>query len=152
MLPGRYLTRPPFSSKANEAIPSTVGGAPCRRAWAPRRLHSKGVNWWLTSLIFRIFRPQIRIPAVLVCTQEIFWLILSESQVSPGSCEMHHIRRNTTSAAPPCHRWPCSRRRSMIAVTPMVAPPPGVQVRPVQLVDAWSDLFTDTAANLQNNR
>jgi hypothetical protein len=40
----------------------------------------------------------------------------------------------------------------MIAVTPMVAPPPGVQVRPVQLVDAWSDLFTDTAANLQNNR
>ena len=45
-----------------------------------------------------------------------------------------------------------SRRRSMIAVTPMVAPPPGVQVRPVQLVDAWSDLFTDTAANLQNNR
>ena len=39
---------------------------------------------------------------------------------------------------------------SMIAVTPMAAPPPGVQVRPVQLVDAWSDLFTDTAANLQN--
>ena len=32
----------------------------------------------------------------------------------------------------------------------MAAPPPGVQVRPVQLVDAWSDLFTDTAANLQN--
>jgi hypothetical protein len=41
---------------------------------------------------------------------------------------------------------------SMIAVTPVVAPPPGVQVRPVQLVDAWSDLFTDTAANLRNNR
>jgi hypothetical protein len=41
---------------------------------------------------------------------------------------------------------------SMIAVTPLAAPPPGVQVRPVQLVDAWSDLFTDTAANLQNNR
>jgi hypothetical protein len=26
---------------------------------------------------------------------------------------------------------------SMIAVTPRVVPPPGVQVRPVQLVDAW---------------
>jgi hypothetical protein len=39
---------------------------------------------------------------------------------------------------------------SMIAVTPMVAPPPGAQVRPVRLVDAWSDLLTDTTANLQN--
>ena len=39
---------------------------------------------------------------------------------------------------------------SMIAVTPLVAPPPGVQVRPVQLVDAWSDLFTNTTANLDN--
>ena len=41
---------------------------------------------------------------------------------------------------------------SMIAVTPTVLPPPAPQVRSVQLVDAWSDLFTDTAANLQNNR
>jgi hypothetical protein len=39
---------------------------------------------------------------------------------------------------------------SIIAVTPVAAPPIGVQVRPVQLVDAWSDLFTDTAANWQN--
>jgi hypothetical protein len=39
---------------------------------------------------------------------------------------------------------------SMIAVTPMVVPPPAAQVRSVQLVDAWSDLFTETAANWQN--
>jgi hypothetical protein len=39
---------------------------------------------------------------------------------------------------------------SMIAVTPLAVPPPGIQVRPVRLVDAWSDLFTDTAANWQN--
>jgi hypothetical protein len=39
---------------------------------------------------------------------------------------------------------------SMIAITPVVPPPPGVQVRPVRLVDAWSDLLTDTTANLQN--
>jgi hypothetical protein len=39
---------------------------------------------------------------------------------------------------------------SMIAVTPLVAPPPDVQVRPVQLVDAWTTLFTDTTANLDN--
>ena len=39
---------------------------------------------------------------------------------------------------------------SMIAVTPVAAPPPMSQVRPVQLVDAWSDLFTDTTANLDN--
>lgn len=39
---------------------------------------------------------------------------------------------------------------SMIAVTPVVAPPTGAVVRPVQLVDAWSDLFTETAANWQN--
>jgi hypothetical protein len=38
----------------------------------------------------------------------------------------------------------------MIAITPVVAPPPGVQVRPVRLVDAWSDLFTDTTTNLHN--
>ena len=37
---------------------------------------------------------------------------------------------------------------SMIAVTPMAVPPPKVQVRPVQLVDAWSDLVTNTTANL----
>jgi hypothetical protein len=39
---------------------------------------------------------------------------------------------------------------SMIAITPVAPPPPGVQVRPVQLVDAWSDLFTNTTANLDN--
>jgi hypothetical protein len=39
---------------------------------------------------------------------------------------------------------------SMIAVAPTVAPPPSVQVRPVKLVDAWSDLLTDTTANFQN--
>jgi hypothetical protein len=38
----------------------------------------------------------------------------------------------------------------MIAVTPVVAPPIGVQVRSVRLVDAWSDLFTESAANWQN--
>jgi hypothetical protein len=39
---------------------------------------------------------------------------------------------------------------SMIAVIPIAAPPPSVQVRPVQLVDAWSDLLTNTVANLDN--
>ena len=39
---------------------------------------------------------------------------------------------------------------SMIAVTPLVVPMPSVQTRPVQLVDAWSDLLTDTTANLQS--
>jgi hypothetical protein len=39
---------------------------------------------------------------------------------------------------------------SVIAVTPLVAPMPSVQTRPVQLVDAWSDLVADTTANFQN--
>jgi hypothetical protein len=39
---------------------------------------------------------------------------------------------------------------SMIAVTPLVVPPPEPQVRPVRLVDAWSDLITDTTANIDN--
>jgi hypothetical protein len=39
---------------------------------------------------------------------------------------------------------------SMIAVTPVVAPPIGVQVRPVHLVDAWSDLLTESTANWQS--
>jgi hypothetical protein len=39
---------------------------------------------------------------------------------------------------------------SMIAVTPMVVPPPAAQVRPVQLVDAWSELVTNTTANLDS--
>jgi hypothetical protein len=39
---------------------------------------------------------------------------------------------------------------SMIAVTPVAAPPIDLQMRPVKLVDAWTDLFTDTAANVQN--
>jgi len=37
---------------------------------------------------------------------------------------------------------------SMIAVTPMVVAPPAAQVRSVRLVDAWSDLVTNTTANL----
>jgi hypothetical protein len=39
---------------------------------------------------------------------------------------------------------------SMIAVTPIVEPPPAAQVRPVQLADAWSDLITNTTANLDS--
>src|SRR5438128_2067578 len=39
---------------------------------------------------------------------------------------------------------------SIIAVTPMAAPPPKVEMRPVKLVDAWSDLLTDTTANLDS--
>jgi hypothetical protein len=39
---------------------------------------------------------------------------------------------------------------SIIAVTPLAVRLPEVQMRPVQLVDAWSDLFTDTTANLEN--
>jgi len=39
---------------------------------------------------------------------------------------------------------------SIIAVTPVAAPPIPVQVRPVQLVDAWSDLITNTTTNLDN--
>jgi hypothetical protein len=39
---------------------------------------------------------------------------------------------------------------SIIAVTPVVAPPIGVQLRPVKLVDAWSDLLTESTANWQN--
>jgi hypothetical protein len=39
---------------------------------------------------------------------------------------------------------------SIIAVTPLAVPLPSVQIRPVQLVDAWSDLLTDTTANLNS--
>ncbi|HEY1842125.1 MAG TPA: hypothetical protein VGG53_18240, partial [Mycobacterium sp.] len=39
---------------------------------------------------------------------------------------------------------------SIIAVAPVAPPVPQVQVRPVKLVDAWSDLFTESAANWQN--
>jgi hypothetical protein len=39
---------------------------------------------------------------------------------------------------------------SMIAVTPLAVPPPKAQVRPVQLVDAWSDLVTNTTANVDS--
>jgi hypothetical protein len=39
---------------------------------------------------------------------------------------------------------------SIIAITPMVAQSPSVQMRPVRLVDAWSDLLTDTTANLDS--
>jgi hypothetical protein len=39
---------------------------------------------------------------------------------------------------------------SMIAVTPIVAPPPSVQARTVRLVDAWSELITNTTANLDS--
>jgi hypothetical protein len=37
---------------------------------------------------------------------------------------------------------------SIIAVTPMVAQSPSVQMRPVKLVDAWSTLLSDTTMNL----
>jgi hypothetical protein len=40
---------------------------------------------------------------------------------------------------------------SIIAVTPTLAPPPlRVQARPVQLVDAWSDLISNTVTNLDS--
>jgi hypothetical protein len=39
---------------------------------------------------------------------------------------------------------------SMIAVTPIAAPSPQIQARPVKLVDAWSDLVTNTTANLDS--
>jgi hypothetical protein len=39
---------------------------------------------------------------------------------------------------------------SIIAVTPLAVPSPKVEMRPVQLVDAWSDLLTDTTANLNS--
>lgn len=39
---------------------------------------------------------------------------------------------------------------SVIVVTPLVAPRPAVQERPVRLVDAWSDLITNTTTNLDN--
>lgn len=38
---------------------------------------------------------------------------------------------------------------SLIAVTPVVVPPP-LEVRAVHLVDAWSDLFAESAANWQH--
>lgn len=38
---------------------------------------------------------------------------------------------------------------SIIAVTPISAPPPEIQMRPVKLVDAWSELLTDTTTNWQ---
>jgi hypothetical protein len=37
---------------------------------------------------------------------------------------------------------------SIIAVTPMLAQSPSVQMRPVKLVDAWSTLLSDTTTNL----
>ncbi len=37
---------------------------------------------------------------------------------------------------------------SIIAVTPVAAPLPELQARSVKLVDAWSDLLTDTTTNL----
>ena len=39
---------------------------------------------------------------------------------------------------------------SMIAVTPTVVPPPTPQVRSVKLVDAWSDLISNTTANIDS--
>jgi hypothetical protein len=39
---------------------------------------------------------------------------------------------------------------SIIAVTPLAVPTPKVETRPVQLVDAWSDLLTETTANLDS--
>ncbi len=37
---------------------------------------------------------------------------------------------------------------SIIAITPVAAPLPEVQMRPVKLVDAWSDLVSETTTNL----
>jgi hypothetical protein len=37
---------------------------------------------------------------------------------------------------------------SIIAVTPLAVPPPRVETRPVQLVDAWSELVSNTTTNL----
>jgi hypothetical protein len=39
---------------------------------------------------------------------------------------------------------------SIVAVTPLAVPPPNVQARQVQLVDAWSELVTNTTANLDS--
>jgi hypothetical protein len=39
---------------------------------------------------------------------------------------------------------------SIIAITPVAAPPIGVQARSVKLVDAWSDLISNTTANLDS--
>jgi hypothetical protein len=39
---------------------------------------------------------------------------------------------------------------SMIAVTPVAVPPISAQLRSVQLIDAWSDLITESTANWQN--
>ncbi len=39
---------------------------------------------------------------------------------------------------------------SIIAVTPLAVPPPRVETRPVQLVDAWSELISNTTANLDS--
>jgi hypothetical protein len=39
---------------------------------------------------------------------------------------------------------------SIITVTPLAVPPPNVQARQVQLVDAWSTLVADTTANLDS--
>ncbi|MCV7259044.1 hypothetical protein [Mycobacterium shimoidei] len=39
---------------------------------------------------------------------------------------------------------------SLITAAPIAIPPPEVQSRPVQLVDAWSDLFANTNTNVQN--
>ncbi len=39
---------------------------------------------------------------------------------------------------------------SIIAVTPLAVPPPRVETRPVQLVDAWSELVANTTANLDS--
>src|SRR5436305_10263990 len=39
---------------------------------------------------------------------------------------------------------------SIIAVTPVAAPLPEIQARSVKLVDAWTDLVSETTANLTN--
>jgi hypothetical protein len=66
------------------AIPSTVV-VPCAdESGATRRLRSKGVNWRLTGLIFWIFRPQFRIPAVLLCAWAILAVFYLNLRESPG--------------------------------------------------------------------
>ncbi|WP_343572202.1 hypothetical protein, partial [Mycobacterium sp.] len=39
---------------------------------------------------------------------------------------------------------------SMIAVTPLATPLPAIQMRPVKLVDAWSELIANTTTNLDS--
>src|ERR1700744_1817580 len=89
----------------------------------------------------------------------MFRCFLSESQVqSRQSCEVYHSSGTDIEGdagmqqalRPYATAGIALVGASMIAVTPMVVPPPAGQVRSVQLVDAWSDLVTATTANLDS--